>query len=166
MNVLNNLGEVYSQALLRLRNHSNLPNTGLPESESWCFTLYAIDRDKRSMLLNTLYKALIMDFQIINLSLNGPTPSGPVIDERANHVDRGLSYAVSGLLNGGWQYHVLWTRQQSLPVEFLNELSRYLLLLGSAWDSVLAGDIDNVREEAERDYAGRFDEDLPEEAHA
>jgi len=65
---------------------------------------------------------------------------------------RSLVGDVSGILSAGWRYYCHWSASQKFTETFRTEFVAMLAQLGIAWDAVLAGDIDDIRDHIRTEF--------------
>jgi hypothetical protein len=144
----------YSQALERLRNHANAPGSSLPNNESFLFALCQASQQSRIPVLRDSFDDILACFEAVNLALNTQHPSGTVAG-KAEALPRSLVADVSWILSDGWSYFWRWSSSQQFSQSFRTELAVMLVQIGIAWDAVLAGDIDNIREDVQIEFSAR-----------
>ena len=140
----------YSEAVKRLWNHANLPEqfSQLQKEESFCYALWQAERTKQQANLDWFYTDIMKCLEVVNRALNTDRPSES-IEGRAQAIDREISYAISLTLSTCWLHHYRWTLHKLFPEAFLRDLASTLVRIGMAWDLILAGDIDEIRRDAE-----------------
>jgi hypothetical protein len=137
----------YSHALERLRSHANMSGTSLPESESFLFALWQAERQSR-------IPELLICLETVNHSLNTEHPSD-TISGKAEALPRSLVADISAILSAGWSYYWRWSSSQQFTEAFRTEFAAMLVQLGIAWDAVLAGDIDDIRDHVQTEFIAR-----------
>ena len=60
---------------------------------------------------------------------------------------------MSGILSAGWRHYYQWQRRRLFDSAFTDQFGSMLVRIGIAWDQVLAGDIDDITVDAEREFA-------------
>ena len=136
----------YSDALKKLRNHANSPGSGLPESESFLFALWQAERQSCIPELRNLFDDILDCLETVNHELNTKQPSEN-IGGKAEAFPRSLVADVSGILSVSWRNYWQWSSSQQFTESFRTEFAVMLVQIGIAWDAVLAGDIDDIRED-------------------
>jgi hypothetical protein len=144
----------YSQAFERLRNHANAPGSSLPESESFLFALWQAERQTRIPDLRNLFDDIHSCFEAVNHAINTPHPSD-IIEGKAEALPRSLVGDVSSIFSTGWSYYWRWASSERFTAPFRTELASALVQIGIAWDAVLAGDIDNIREHVQNEFTAK-----------
>src|SRR3954471_3243541 len=129
-----------------------MPSRGRKAEDSFVYAAWQTDQKKLPQDFRSLYDDILACLSAVNTSLNGPVPSQRM-DTSPRQIDSTLCYCVSGILAAGWRYHFQWQRRQLFDAEFIERFGSMLVRLGIAWDQVLAGDIDDIRVEAEREFA-------------
>jgi hypothetical protein len=142
----------YQEALNRLWNHANLPERGLKPEDSFIYVAWQSEKTKSPQEFQRLYEDILSCLAVVNSSLNGPVPSETVAAS-SRPIDRTLCYCISGILSAGWRHYFQWRRRGLFDVEFIDIFGSMLLRIGIAWDQALAGDIDDLVEDAEREFA-------------
>jgi hypothetical protein len=141
----------YQAALDKLWNHANLPEKGLKREDSFLFTAWKVEQTKSLQDFQRLYEGILSCLAVINVQLNGSVPS-ETISKTPRPIDSALCYSMSGILSGGWSDHFKWSKKSAFPQDFLDEFASMLVRIGIAWDLVLAGDMDNIPEDTEREF--------------
>jgi hypothetical protein len=59
------------------------------------------------------------------------------------------------ILSTGWRYYWEWTSNRKFTESFCAELATTLVQLGYAWNVVLDGDIDDIREHIQTEFKAR-----------
>jgi hypothetical protein len=149
----------FAHAVQRLRNHANAPGSGLPERESFLFVLWQAEREARAPELRSLFDDILSCFEAINHALNMPDPSG-TISGKAEALPRSLVADVSVILSNGWSNYWRWQSDQKFSNSFRTEFAIILVQVGIAWDAVLAGDIDEIREEVQTEFLARNNQQI------
>ena len=144
----------YSQALTKLRNHANAAGSTLPEGESFLFTLWQAGRQSRVPELRDLFNDILACLETVNHALNTEHPSDTVAG-KAEALPRSLVADVSEILSTGWRYFWQWSSSQQFSESFRTELAVMLVQIGIAWDAVLAGDIDDIREHVQTEFTAK-----------
>jgi hypothetical protein len=144
----------YSHALERLRSHANMSGTSLPESESFLFALWQAERQSRIPELSSLFGDILICLETVNHSLNTEHPSD-TISGKAEALPRSLVADISAILSAGWSYYWRWSSSQQFTEAFRTEFAAMLVQLGIAWDAVLAGDIDDIRDHVQTEFIAR-----------
>jgi hypothetical protein len=144
----------YSHALQRLSNHANAPNSNLPESESLLFALWQDGRQSRVPEIQNLSDDVLTCLEVVNHKLNTQHPSDAV-EGKAEALHRSLVGNVSMILSTGWRYYGEWTSNRKFTESFCAELATTLVQLGYAWNVVLDGDIDDIREHIQTEFKAR-----------
>jgi hypothetical protein len=139
----------YSQALQKLRQHA-----AAPEGESFTLALYHTERQAAIPELRCLFDDVLSCFEVINHALNTQHPS-EAITGKADSLPRSLVADVSEILSVGWSYYWRWTSSHQFTETSRTELASMLVQIGIAWDAVLAGDIDDVREHVQAEFTAR-----------
>jgi hypothetical protein len=149
----------YSHALQRLRNHANVAGSTLPERESFLFALWQAKRAAHSPDLRGLFDDILSCFEVVNHALNTSHPSGTV-SGKAEVLPRSLAADVSTILSVGWHHVSQWSSSQKFSDAFRTELATMLEQIGIAWDAVLAGDIDDIREHVQTEFLARRNQQI------
>lgn len=144
----------YSHALQRLGNHANAAGTTLPEDESFLFTLWQAERQSHAPELRGLFEDILSCFEVVNHALNTQHPSD-TIDGKAEALPRSLVADVSSVLSEGWSYYWRWATSGQFTPTFRTEFAAMLVQIGIAWGAVLAGDIDEIREDSQMEFSAR-----------
>ena len=139
----------YPQALQKLSQHASAP-----EGESFTLALYHAERQAAIPELRGLFDDILSCFEVINHALNTEHPS-EAITGKADSLPRSLVANVSEILSIGWSYYLRWTSSDRFTVTFRTELVSMLVQIGIAWDAVLAGDIDDIREQVQAEFSAR-----------
>jgi hypothetical protein len=149
----------YSHALQRLRNHANGAGSTLPERESFLFALWQAKREAHSPDLRSLFDNILSCLEVVNHALNTRHPSGTV-SGKAEVLPRSLAADVSTILYVGWHHVSQWSSSQKFSEAFRTELATMLEQIGIAWDAVLAGDIDDIREHVQTEFLARRNQQI------
>lgn len=104
--------------------------------------------------LQRLFDDVFSCFEAVNHALNTQDPSG-TIEGKAEALPRSLVADVSSVLSGGWSYYWRWASSEQFTATFRTEFAAMLVQIGIAWDAVLAGDIDDIREHTQREVLAR-----------
>ena len=139
----------YSEALQRLGSHASAP-----EGESFTLALYQAERQASAPELRSSFDDILACFEAVNLALNTPRPSES-IGGKAEALPRSLVADISEILSLGWSYHWRWTSSERFTETFRTELASMLVQISIAWDAVLAGDIDDIREHVQTEFSAR-----------
>jgi hypothetical protein len=142
----------YQDAVNKLWNHANLPEKGLRPKDSFVYTAWHAEKTKSPQEFQPLYEDILSCLAVVNSSLNGPIPSESVVSSPPP-VDRTLCYCMSGILSAGWSHYFQWRRRKLFDAEFIDGFASMLVRIGIVWDQVLAGDIDDIVADAEREFA-------------
>lgn len=131
------------EASERLKAHAL--KTELPgETGGPCFgvALCLIERGSGSLeRLRVSFRDVLSCLEVINRSLNGDVPSTTFC--RARPLDFDVVYAVEQILHDGWQLVITRTTSETE----MSEMFRIFWAISYAWGSVLAGDIDCIKDE-------------------
>jgi hypothetical protein len=141
----------YQDAINKLWNHANLPEKGLKREESFIYTAWQTEKSKSPQDFQRLYEDILSCLAIVNSTLNGSVPSETIVAE-PQPIDRTLCYCVSGILSSGWSHYFHWVQAGLFPAEYTQRFASMLVRIGIAWDFVLAGDMDNIPEDTEREF--------------
>jgi len=144
----------YSHALKKLRNHANSVGSALPDDESFLLTLWQAERQSRMPELRSLFDDILSCFVIVNQTLNTQHPSRTIAG-KAEALPRSLIADVSSILSHGWSYYWRWTSSEQFTSKFRTEFAAILVQIGIAWDAILAGDIDDIRQEVETEFLAK-----------
>jgi hypothetical protein len=149
----------FTEAVGRLRNHSNLLR---PEEEfyedraSFVYLLFELEQNKFESGKNHFESGLaacldnILEcLEVANRELNGAKPSEKDRAGSLVPIDYMVAYAVSGIVFGGLSTYRKWQAIGGPSAEAGALLLRAVWTVAGAWDDVLAGDIDSLRENAE-----------------
>jgi hypothetical protein len=142
----------YAQAFARLRNHANIPDSAadLPESASFLYLLSQADCTKESLDFAAAYDDMVECLVTLNRALNTEQPSEH-IEGKAPSVDRTLVYCMALIMSDGFSLYSRWASDGLFSVAYLSDLQKALLCIGFAWNAVLAGDIDDIREDIQNE---------------
>ena len=138
-----------SLAARRLRHHASAA-----ESDSFTYALLQAERARTAPELGPLLADILKCLQAINSELNTARPS-EAIEGKANVVARSLAADMSAILSEGWDSYFRWTSGSQFNEKHRNELATTLFQIGAAWNAVLAGDIDDIREHVETENLAR-----------
>jgi hypothetical protein len=139
----------YPQALQKLSQHA-----GAPEGDSFTLALCQAERQQVIPELRRSFDDILSCLEVINHTLNTEHPS-EAIAGKADDLPRALVANVSEILSIGWSCHLRWTTSGKFTATFRTELSSMLVQIGTAWDAVLAGDIDDIRQHAQAEFLAR-----------
>jgi hypothetical protein len=139
----------YREALVKLRNHANL--TRSEDDQSLLYSLWKADRDGVPPDLSPLVENILACLAVANLELNGSRPS-ETFDRRHLTVISELAYPVSGLVVVLLKRHRRWAATGRFPPALLDALRDAALRIGLAWNMLLAGDHDDLRNELEVEW--------------
>jgi hypothetical protein len=140
---------IYQEALTKLRNHSNLTRGG--DDQSLLHSLWQADREVLPLDLSPSVENILACLAVANLELNGYRPS-ETFDRHHPTVISDLAYPVSGLVVGLLKCHRRWSASGRFPPRILDALRDAALRIGLAWDMLLAGDHDDLRNELEVEW--------------
>jgi hypothetical protein len=140
----------YSHALQRLRNHAIVAGSTFSETESFVFALWQAERESRTPDIRILCDDILSCLEVVNRELNTQHPSEN-ISGKAKDLPRFLVADLSAILSVGWRNA---SSNLKLSKTFRDELASVLMKIGIAWDAVLAGDIDCIREEVDLNFFG------------
>lgn len=142
----------YIEATLRLLNHANLVSDPQTEEESrhesFLFVLYQAEKDQKPPNLDPLFEDIVVCLEVVNQELNGTIPS-QTTTAKDSDISRHLVGAVSGIITGGLYCYQQWVEKDPFDLITRNYLSRIIWCISHAWDQLLAGDIDNLREDVD-----------------
>jgi hypothetical protein len=140
----------FSEACLRLANHGNLPSAG-PEAESLGYALWLLRRGDESAAARfpVLYEDVVDCLEVVNIELNGEVPSETPNTRKQMAIDRWLAYSIVGILGLHLEALPETTHVSDGGRERVLRLLREITI---AWDAVLAGDIDSLREHIALEY--------------
>ena len=146
----------YQRAIDCLVGHANLPirtEWGASDlANSFVYSLFKIDLNKSMACdLESYCNSILECLDVINAELNGTKPSENATPSRP--VDRELVLAMSSILDAGWSYHLIWTKRGYFTQDTLDRLAQMLWTVSCAWNLVLHGDIDLLREYIIYEYA-------------
>jgi hypothetical protein len=82
----------------------------------------------------------------LNRAWNGPVPSETTRDTSLEQLDRQLVYSANVILSCAADYVMRATLNRTISADDLIFASQLLFGLNTAWESVLAGDIDDLLE--------------------
>ena len=139
----------YPQALQKLRQHASAP-----EGASFTLALYHAERQVAIPELRGLFDDILSCFEVVNHALNTQHPSESITG-KADSLPRSLVADVSEILSIGWSYYWRWASSHQFTETFGTELASMLVQIGIAWDAVLAGDIDDIREQVQAEFSAR-----------
>jgi len=135
----------YEEAKRKLAGHSDLPGTDQPTEHSFLGGLWLFDQKKTELGFKAHADDVIRCLRVVNTHFNGPDP-----DTRSSPPDRSriaeVAYPISGILAGGIEYHLRWSRKRQVNAEVLDNLIFDLGRIAYAWDQVLAGDVSDILE--------------------
>jgi hypothetical protein len=138
-----------THASKRLSHHASAA-----EGDSFTFALWQAARQSQQPELGKLFDDILSCFEAINHALNTQHPSD-TIEGKAAALPRSLVADVSSILSDGWSYYWRWASGGQFTPKFRAELAAMLVQIGIAWDGVLAGDIDDIREHVQTEYSAR-----------
>jgi hypothetical protein len=144
----------YSHALQRLRNHANVAGSTLSESESFLFVLWQAEREAQAPDIRSLFDDILSCFEAVNHTLNTRHPSN-TISGKAEALPRMLVADVSAILSVGWSNYWQSSSSEKFSESSRTEFAAMLVQIGLAWEAVLAGDIDNIREHTQTEFSAR-----------
>jgi hypothetical protein len=139
----------YSQALQKLRQHASAS-----EGESFTLALYHAERQAPIPELRGLFDDILSCFEVINHAINTQHPS-EAITGKADSLPRSLVANVSEILSVSWSHYLHWTSSDKFTATFRTELVLMVVQIGIAWDAILAGDIDDIREQVQAEFSAR-----------
>jgi hypothetical protein len=135
----------FDEAVSRLRNHANLPESGSPD-DSTLFLLWQANRSRTFPSLVRCYVDIMDCLEILNHQWNGRVPSETPNSTKQMVLDRWIVYSVNLIIRGVWQYREEWEKPKVFPEDVLAHLVYFAWAVGCAWDGVLAGDVDSLPE--------------------
>ena len=138
----------YIDAVLRLANHANLGDR-LPMEESLLGALWIASKGRTVPDIGPLVDDVISCLEVVNQELNGHIPSETTVrlNERAiGQVAYPISLIVGDLLRPPHR-----ADGTALGIAGSDALVEAAFRINSAWCQVLAGDIDDIRQELEAD---------------
>jgi len=138
----------YSQALQKLSKHASAPE------DSFSLALHRADRQSAIPELSSLFAEILSCFEVVNHALNTSHPSG-TIEGKAEALPRSLVADVSSILSVGWSYYWQWISSERFTVAFRTDVASMLVQISIAWDAVLAGDIDDIREHVQTEFSAK-----------
>jgi|SRR5437667_3467363 len=144
----------YSHVVQRLSNHANAAGSDLPEGDSFLFALWQAERKAHAPELRSLFDDVLSCFEVVNHALNTQRPSNSIAG-KAEALPRSLAADVSSLLSEGWSYYLRWATSDRFSATFRTEFAAMLVQIAIAWDAVLAGDIDDIREQVQTEFSAR-----------
>ena len=141
----------YQDAINKLWNHANLPEKGLKREDSFIYAAWQSEKTTSPQDFQPLYEDILSCLAVVNSTLNGSVPSETIVAE-PRPIDGTLCYCISGILSSGWSRHFHWVQAGLFSQEFTQRFASMLVRIGIAWDLVLAGDMDNIPEDTEREF--------------
>jgi hypothetical protein len=132
-----------NEATERLTNHANLPGTQLSEDRSLVFALGQADRIGKAPLLGPFVDDILVCLATLNEAFNGAVPSQQV-SGKVEAVPRQVAYAMACILTSCIEFRRRWDRKFAKAE--LAALDGAAETLAGAWEQMLAGDIDDLRE--------------------
>lgn len=147
----------YNEASARLIAHaSKTEHAG--ETGGPCFgvELYLVERGTGSIAqLRVSFRDVLDCLEVVNRAVNGDVPSETFA--KARPLDAELVYSVAEILHEGWELVVFETPSEPAA----SEMFLIFWAISHAWVSVLAGDIDSLRDEIRFEAQARgFELDL------
>jgi hypothetical protein len=136
----------YSTALATLLNHAGLSKKK-PSADDFTYTLYLISDKKAFRPVQGFTDEILDCFEIINKHLNGEQPSEAADEAKAQTVDRSLVYAVNNLLTTGRKYATWIQNESGFAPEAIQEMNRAVQSIELAWNFVLAGEFNSIKQE-------------------
>lgn len=140
----------YAEAVLKLLIHANIvPDshmTRLPEHQSFLHDLYISGCEQKLANLNLPFEDIIDCLEVVNRELNGAIPS-ETIAEKKRDIPRDLVYAMSNIIADGLLIYQRWAENDVFDLDTRKQLFKMISHINDAWTQVLAGDVDNLREE-------------------
>jgi hypothetical protein len=137
----------------RLQNHANLPGYG-GEHESFVFALFIADRESKPPNLSALSEDVLGCLGIINAALNNTK-------SLAENNFRAVAYAVAAILSSSLEYLRRWRDQGRFSESTLRDLELRAWRIAVGWEQVLAGDIEDLKEDLALEEAARFPKSVP-----
>lgn len=134
-----------NEALQSLANHSNLPDPSLPIEKSFLGCLWLSDKNEFDLAFETHVEDILHCLNIANNYYNGPNPNDREGPADHSKIDK-IAYLISGIISGGLEYHIKWTRAEKYPSIKLNALECCIFKISYAWDSLLASDMSDLLE--------------------
>jgi hypothetical protein len=143
----------YADAVLRLVNHANLPGGELPMEESLLGALWIASQGRPPPDIDPLVNDVIACLEVVNRELNGPIPS-ETIERVSEGVIVRVAYPISLIVDGLLQSN---RRTDGTPSGGVNceGAIEAAFRINFAWCQVLAGDIDDIREEIRLELEAR-----------
>jgi len=135
--------------LLRLQQHSGLPTLdGEVPDDTLAEFIYRIPHGGRALCLKKIVDEIIDCLEILNRRIN----QEPGVEFQP--IDRQLMYAVSGIVFACLD-KAMELRQRDEQSAVANDLLSAAWCVQSAWDSLLAGDIENLQQQVASEQWGR-----------
>lgn len=129
----------------RLHYHANLPSESDPDG-SLCYLLYKSKRDRRQADFGIAFQDVLVCLAELNKVWNGPIPSKTANEMKDANLDRWIIYSISSILSDAAGYALLCALDKESTESEVRVAVELTFALGCAWESVLAGDIDDLRE--------------------
>src|SRR5437764_1077812 len=136
-------------AFQRLSHHANVA-----EVDSFTFAMWQAERHSHPPELGKLCDEILSCFETVNHGLHQDHPSD-TIEGKADTLQRSLVADVSSILSQGWNHYWHWTSSRKFPATFCSDFAAMLVRIGIAWDAVLAGDIEDIREHVQAEFSAR-----------
>lgn len=141
----------YAEACTRLANHANLADEHAPESESLLWALWNAERTNNFPELDFFVDDILSCLESVNCELNGPTPSESIGYQNSNVV-ADLSYVMASLQSSLARHLVVWKQKDTFTSDEYDMIEQGNFVISHCWAQVLAGDIDNLREDIKMVY--------------
>jgi hypothetical protein len=148
----------FDDAVARLLNHANLPCEGDP-SESLLYLLRDAHKGGTMPDLSAAIADVLDCLEAVNLNWNGRPPSTTPDTDKEMRLDRWVVYSASIVVHGVWERYHEWREGRKFAPGVIENIGKLAWALSAAWEQVLAGDIDSLREDL-RHEAWANDNDL------
>jgi len=139
----------------RLKTHANLPS---PDSfeQSFCLLVYKSRIEKRPIDLTFAASDVFRCFRALNRIWNGTTPSLTPKERFIGSLDRWIVYYVSVVINDAIEYAAMLASCFGSTVAETVYAWQIACAMSVMWNSVLAGDIDDLDETVRLELESRF----------
>ena len=140
-----------THAIQRLSHHASAA-----EGARFTFALWQAERQSHQPELGNLFDEILSCVETVNQALNTHNPSDAISGE-AKVLQRSLVADISSVLSDGWSCYWRFASSGRFSPTFRAEIAAIHVQIGIAWDAVLAGDIDDIREHVRTEYLARED---------
>lgn len=133
----------FENACTRLYSHANFPSELAPY-ESLGYLLRIADRSATPVALSHAREDILTYLETLNRYLNGEVPSETAAPSKLQSLDRKLVYSVAAIIGDCACFYIRWTRAQRFTRDFREEVAKLCATIASAWEALLAGDVDSI----------------------